>query len=557
MNGLNWRGMAGALAVAALASLPVLVSACPFCGGVQLTLSEDIAGNDVAVIAQLAARAEPASEAAATSVADESDFKILKVLKGGEHLGDKKSIRALYFGSEPKGTKFLVMGIGAPNINWTTPLPLSDRGVAYVEQLQALPEKGAGRLAFFQQYFEDEDDLLARDAYDEFAKAPYAEVKALGPQMNHDKLVGWIENAETSASRRRLYLTMLGICGNKDDTPMLEEMVRSNDRETKRALDAIIACYVTLAGPDGLPLIEELYLKNKDAEYTDTYAAIMAIRFHGQEQTVIPKERLVEALRHMLDRPQLADLVIPDLARWEDWSAVDRLIRLFKESDEESSWVRVPVINFLRACPLPEAKTGLDELAKIDPDAMRRASSFFPLAKAPAASNGAGQATDKAAKPKQADANATAAAAEPPTDTPANTATSTTQVAAAEGNSDATDAALASGTGVSATGAVPAPVDEVSSSSSQHETDAAPQATDQEDVAGTADAESPANSGDKTVAAIDASPDDAAAPSEAVAAEPAEPISGWRIALIAAVGLLIVGGALLLLLRGRREQVAS
>lgn len=344
---------------------------------------------------------------------------------------------------------------------------------------------------------------------------------------------------------------MLGICGMSDDVPMLEEMVRSNDRETKRALDAIIACYVTLSGPDGLPLVEELYLKNKDAEYTDTYAAIMAIRFHGQEQTVIPKERLVEALRHMLDRPQLADLVIPDLARWEDWSVVDRLIRLFKESDEESSWVRVPVINFLRACPLPEAKTGLDELAKIDPDAMRRASSFFPLAKAPAATNGASQATDAVSKPKADDAIATA---EQPADSPADTNTSTTQVAAADGNGVATDTALANGADANASAA--APVSGGGRASSPSQTDAAPKTTDQQNVA-TAAAKSPPDSDDKAVAAIDATPNEAATHGEPVATDAAESISGWRIAVIAAVGLLIVGGALLLLLRGRREQVTS
>ena len=37
---------------------------------------------------------------------------------------------------------------------------------------------------------EDGDELLARDAYDEFAKAPYDVVKALKPKMNHDQLVG-------------------------------------------------------------------------------------------------------------------------------------------------------------------------------------------------------------------------------------------------------------------------------------------------------------------------------------------------------------------------------
>jgi hypothetical protein len=81
----------------------------------------------------------------------------------------------------------------------------------------------------------------------------------------------------------------------------------------------------------------------------------------------------------------LADLVIPDLARWEDWSVMDRLVELFKTSDDESNWVRVPVVNYLRACPLPEAKTKLDELAKLDPETVKRANSFFPFAGTPAA----------------------------------------------------------------------------------------------------------------------------------------------------------------------------
>ena len=81
----------------------------------------------------------------------------------------------------------------------------------------------------------------------------------------------------------------------------------------------------------------------------------------------------------MLDRPQLADLVIPDLARWEDWASMPRLVKLFKEADEKSSWVRVPVINYLRACPDPAAVEHIKELEKIDPAAVKRANTFFPF----------------------------------------------------------------------------------------------------------------------------------------------------------------------------------
>jgi hypothetical protein len=165
-------------------------------------------------------------------------------------------------------------------------------------------------------------------------------------------------------------------------------MLTSEDRRLKAGLDAMIACYLTLKGPEGMPLVEDLFLKNLQAEYADTYSAIMALRFHGTESNVIPKERILEGLRHMLDRPQLADLVIPDLARWEDWSVMDRMVQLFKEADEKSSWVRVPVVNYLRACPLPKAKEYIKELEKVDPAAVKRANTFFPFtpAAAPAAS---------------------------------------------------------------------------------------------------------------------------------------------------------------------------
>ena len=54
----------------------------------------------------------------------------------------------------------------------------------------------------------------------------------------------------------------------------------------------MIACYLTLHGQEGMPLVEELFLKDADIEYSDTYAAIMALRFHGTESDVIPRARI-------------------------------------------------------------------------------------------------------------------------------------------------------------------------------------------------------------------------------------------------------------------------
>ena len=380
---------------------PSAARACPFCNAQTKTLSEEIDSSDAVVVAKLVKG--PSKEAIAAGNANaESTFEIVQAIKGADILGKTKQIQVLYFGQQPSGTQFLIFGIDPKKVQWATPNVLSPRAVKYVSQLTRLPKTGVDRLAFFQEYLEDQESLLATDAYDEFARAPYAEVKELKGRMHHDQLLQWIKDRDVPASRRRLYLTMLGICGQGEDVAMLEQMIKSTDRQVRTALDAMVACYLILEGPDGMPLIEDLFLTNKDAEYTDTYAAIMAVRFLGQETTAVPKERLLKGLRAMLDRPNLADLVIPDLARWQDWSAMEKLVQLFKNADEESSWVKVPVVNYLRACPKPEAKVYLAELAKLDPERVKRANSFFPFGGgAPAATAGAGKTNDASKTAKQ------------------------------------------------------------------------------------------------------------------------------------------------------------
>ena len=334
---------------------------------------------DAVVIARLSKLPEPPTAHALSEDVPKAVFEVSDVLKGAAGPNETKEIRTIIFGQEQVGDQFLIMGVGPPNFDWSTPMKVSERAVKYLQQLGTLPEKGPERLAFFQDYLEDSEPLLSRDAYDEFAKAPYSEVKGLREKMNHDQLVTWIKNPDTPLNRKRLYTVMLSACGGAEDLPMLEQLLRAEDRKVRAGLDAMLGCYLMLAGTEGMALVEELFLKNPKAEYADTYAAIMALRFLGTETEAVPRERILEGLHCLLDRPELADLVIPDLARWEDWSQVERLVKLFKEADNKSSWVRVPIINFLRTCPKPEAKPHLEELAKIDPDAVKRAETFFPF----------------------------------------------------------------------------------------------------------------------------------------------------------------------------------
>ena len=369
--------------IAASSFLLAPVVACPFCSAVSQTFAEEIGSLDAAVLVKLTkhGKAEEGEdgEDAGFAATPRSEFEVIEILKGEEHvaLGDK--IKTHFFG-KPHGGTFIVMGTDCPDTIWTSPLPLSKEGVGYIKKVVTLPADPT-RLQFFQNYLEDSDEMLARDAYDEFAKAPYADVIALKPHMDREGILGWIKATDTvPASRRRLYLTMLGICGEKSDAELLEGYMRSEDREAKLGMDAMIACYLTLLGPDGMDTIKELFLANKEAEYSDTYSAIMALRFHASETEVLPKEKILDGFHCLLERADLADLVIPDLARWEDWSIMPRLLELFKDADAESNWIRVPIVNYVRACPLEEADELMEKLKEIDAAAVKRASTFFPIA---------------------------------------------------------------------------------------------------------------------------------------------------------------------------------
>jgi len=300
-------------------------------------------------------------------------FEIVEILKGGEFLMKGTEIMTVLIGNHEIGDQFMVMGVDPPSIAWSTPIRTSDRVVKYFHKIPSLPAAGVDRLAFFMNYFEDEETVLAADAYDEFAIAPYEDVLALKDRIDHDKLVGFLKDEDVLESRKRLYFTILGVCGTKDDIPFLESMLQEEDREKRPGLDAMVACYLRIRGPEGLPFIEELFLANKEAEYIDVFSVIQALRFHTTESDVISKERVAQAMRLVLDHPKIADIVIPDLSRLQDWSVQDRLAGMFRDAAGETKWVRTPIASYMFECPGDNAEALVKEFREIDADAVNRA----------------------------------------------------------------------------------------------------------------------------------------------------------------------------------------
>lgn len=348
-------------------------SVCPFCSAVGQTVSEKIATADVVVMATLEVLPEQ-SLLANQEELPKGIFRVRQVIAGDKYIEKEDEFETIIVGQYDVGATFMVIGVDAPNVAWSTPMEMTERAQAYVNKVVQLPDSGPKRLLFFQDYLQDEESMLAFDAMDEFAQAPYEDLIAMKDKMHHDKLIGWIKDDEVPVNRKRLYYVMLGLCGTEKDLPLFEEILRSDDRDRQRGLDSLVACYLNLKGADGLKLINEVFLDNPDKDYVDVFAVISALRFHGAETDVIPRKELLPSMRLVLNRPKMADMVIPDLARWEDWSVVDKLVEMFKKPPEESSdFIRVPIVSYLLACPNDNAKKAIEELRKVDSNSVLRA----------------------------------------------------------------------------------------------------------------------------------------------------------------------------------------
>jgi hypothetical protein len=343
---------------------------CPFCNSINLTFAEQLKINDLVVIATLT---DVPRVPGKPGEPPRYQFEVNRVIKGNLFITLESKFWAGMKAEPAVGQQFLVWGIGPPLVDWDEPILNHPRIEKYLEEIQRLPEKGPDRLAFFQDYFEDEQSVLASDAYDEFAIATYEDLMAMKSQMKREKLLEFTQRAEVDENHRRLYFTMLGVCGTKEDLPLLEQFLTSSEAVSLAGLDSLVACYLCLKGAEGLELIEKQFLDAEEIDYTKIHQVISALRFHGTEVEMVDRRKLISTVRKLLTRPRFADMVIPDLARWEDWTVMEQLVTMFKDPQSNPNWIRVPIFQFLLVCPLPEAKQHIEELSQLDPIAYQRA----------------------------------------------------------------------------------------------------------------------------------------------------------------------------------------
>ena len=85
------------------------------------------------------------------------------------------------------------------------------------------------------------------------------------------------------------------------------------------------------------------------------------------EGTAIDKSRVIASARLLLAHPDAADLIIRDLAEWEDWRSLDTILALWHDQADQCAWLRRPILAYLQACPLSTARSALAQVDQSNP----------------------------------------------------------------------------------------------------------------------------------------------------------------------------------------------
>ena len=279
-------------------------------------------------------------------------------------------------------------------IVWSQAWGIQRSSLKDVEEAMHGSKQGVERLLSFAPFLTSKEPLLARNAQLEFIAAADGDFEQLNDQnLDREQILLRIkqvlpqlakgDSQENRNSRsfllleRRLLFDLLARCGTKSDADWVEQqLLEVKNAESQHVSHDMIVCYLQLKGSSGLSLVEREFLDD-NSSFRNSYELILALRyFIAHASHSISRKEIVGVLRKVLEEPTLADLVIMDLARLEDWGSIDTLIALASDASKQN-WCRLPVVNFLRICPTEQAREELRRLSEVDSELLKRANFFF------------------------------------------------------------------------------------------------------------------------------------------------------------------------------------
>ena len=363
--------------------------ACPFCPGPSKPLTEQLSQADVAVLANWVEAEEGTLKQSGKTV-----FKIKELVRQPENAKFKTEARVTIQRHYPgkTGALFLLLGSQGTQIKWDDPVEVTEASFRYITQAPGLEQTTTQRLKYFLKFLEDPDQTIANDAFAEFANAPFEDITPLAQELPREKIRSWLASSKTPVPRLGLYGLLMGLCGQESEITFMEQKINEPTEELRLGIGGLISGYLMLTGAEGLTKIEQSKFRTKEVAFSETFAAMQALSFIWTfDNHNIKKDRLRASMRLLLERPELADLAVANLARWEDWSVMDRLMVLYGQENYQNRSVKKAIVRYLMvaakkknqsgkgpdAATMKKARQLLNKLRNEDPATVKSAERFF------------------------------------------------------------------------------------------------------------------------------------------------------------------------------------
>jgi hypothetical protein len=251
----------------------------------------------------------------AMPVPERNEFQVVALIKGDAPPGNTINIGDV-FRPAPKSDKPLLLirdkswrqwvnfgSVSVEQAKWLRHLSMTKRN------FEMNDAEWREHVAYFLPYLENPEPMVAEIAYNELARAPYRALRSLKPRLDAVVVRAWLKDPKLAA-RQPTYLLLLGIAGTAQDGRWLAERIEiARTTHATANLPALVGAYIELRGPAGVEQVQKLYLADSSRTKPEIEAALVALKVHGESDSVAC-DRVNEALKDFIKQnPSLASLV--------------------------------------------------------------------------------------------------------------------------------------------------------------------------------------------------------------------------------------------------------
>ena len=217
--------------------LAAAATACPFCDALQPTFAERRAEADVVIFAEATSRAT---------------FRVLQVPQGRDEFGDAATVAVAPprdAGAEKSsiavGGLALLLGRRIRESDWLWDVvEVNEVSAAYFLRLPDSRQPAVDRLRYCAKFLEHADPAIAEDAYAEFGRASFDDVRAAADALPFESLRRWMLDPAVPGRRKGFYGLALGLARLLASLDTLNHRQEAGDetRHVRETYCAISGC---------------------------------------------------------------------------------------------------------------------------------------------------------------------------------------------------------------------------------------------------------------------------------------------------------------------------